>query len=101
MRVPSLLLIGLSLGLATVAASQTLSPLPKHAPLPTPTLTIATAGCANNPNAIGLARIVEVDTSGGPGFGFEHFKDLHFLCSKEFVLRFADGPVRGTPPAWR
>jgi len=98
MRVPSLLLIGLSLGLATVAASQTLSPLPKHAPLPTPTPTIATAGCANNPNALGLARIVEVDTTGGPGFGFEHFKDLDFLRPKEIVLTFDDGPwPRNTP----
>ena len=76
MRVASLLVIGLSLGLATVAASQTLSPLPKNAPLPTPTPTTATVGCGNNPNALGLARIVEVDTTGGPGFGFEHFKDL-------------------------
>ncbi len=99
MRVPSLFLIALSLGLATVAASQTLSPLPKNAPLPTPTPTIATAGCANNPNALGLARIVEVDTTGGPGFGFEHFKDLDFLRPKEIVLTFDDGPWPHNTPA--
>jgi peptidoglycan/xylan/chitin deacetylase (PgdA/CDA1 family) len=98
MRVPSLLVIGLSFGLATVAASQTLSPLPKNAPLPTPAPTTATAGCANNPNALGLARIVEVDTTGGPGFGLEHFKDLDFLRPKEIVLTFDDGPwPRNTP----
>jgi len=28
----------------------------------------------NNPNALGVARTVEIDTTGGPGFGFEHFK---------------------------
>jgi peptidoglycan/xylan/chitin deacetylase (PgdA/CDA1 family) len=99
MRVPSLLVIGLSLGLATVAASQTLSPLPKNAPLPTPPPTAATVGCANNPNALGLARIVEVDTTGGPGFGFEHFKDLDFLRPKEIVLTFDDGPWPHNTPA--
>src|SRR5689334_14428631 len=31
--------------------------------------------CAN-PGALGVSRVVEVDTSGGPGFGFEHFKQL-------------------------
>ena len=30
------------------------------------------ATCAN-PNALGVARTVEIDTTGGPGFGFEHF----------------------------
>jgi peptidoglycan/xylan/chitin deacetylase (PgdA/CDA1 family) len=99
MRVPSLLVIGLSFGLATVAASQTLSPLPKKAPLPTPTPTAATVGCANNHNALGLARIVEVDTTGGPGFGFEHFKDLDFLRPKEIVLTFDDGPWPHNTPA--
>src|SRR5437762_468365 len=29
--------------------------------------------CAN-PDALGLARTVVIDTTGGPGFGFEHFK---------------------------
>src|ERR1700722_6681235 len=31
--------------------------------------------CAN-PDALGVSRVVEVDTTGGPGFGFEHFKQL-------------------------
>src|ERR1700674_533589 len=38
--------------------------------------------CAN-PNALGVSRVVEVDTTGGPGFGFEHFKQLDFLTDKE------------------
>ena len=36
--------------------------------------------------------MVEVDTTGGPGFGFEHFKQLDFLTDKEVVLTFDDGP---------
>jgi peptidoglycan/xylan/chitin deacetylase (PgdA/CDA1 family) len=51
----------------------------------------ARAAC-NNPNALGIARTVEIDTTGGPGFGFEHFKQLDFLRDKEVVLTFDDGP---------
>ena len=47
--------------------------------------------CAN-PNALGLARTVEVDTTGGPGFGFEQYKQHDFLVLKEVVLTFDDGP---------
>ena len=47
---------------------------------------------APNPNALGIARVVEIDTTGGPGFGFEHFKQLDFLHDKEVVLTFDDGP---------
>src|SRR5262245_46807961 len=46
----------------------------------------------SNPNAIGVARVVEVDTTGGPGFGFEHFKSHDFLREGEVVLTFDDGP---------
>jgi len=31
-------------------------------------------------------------TTGGPGFGFEHFKQLDFLRDHEVVLTFDDGP---------
>jgi peptidoglycan/xylan/chitin deacetylase (PgdA/CDA1 family) len=51
----------------------------------------AKAPCAN-PNALGIARVVEIDTTGGPGFGFEHFKQLDFLRDHEVVLTFDDGP---------
>jgi peptidoglycan/xylan/chitin deacetylase (PgdA/CDA1 family) len=47
--------------------------------------------CAN-PDALGVSRVVEIDTTGGPGFGFEHFKQLDFLADKEVVLTFDDGP---------
>ena len=48
--------------------------------------------CPGNPDAIGLARTVEVDTTGGPGFGFEQYRAHDFLVQKEVVLTFDDGP---------
>jgi peptidoglycan-N-acetylglucosamine deacetylase len=54
--------------------------------------------CAN-PDALGVSRVVEVDTSGGPGFGFSHFKQLDFLADHEVVLTFDDGPWPGNTPA--
>jgi peptidoglycan/xylan/chitin deacetylase (PgdA/CDA1 family) len=56
------------------------------------------SACAN-PDALGVARVVEIDTTGGPGFGFEHFKQLDFLADKEVVLSFDDGPWPGSTPA--
>jgi peptidoglycan/xylan/chitin deacetylase (PgdA/CDA1 family) len=58
----------------------------------------AKAACAN-PNALGIGRVVEIDTTGGPGFGFEHFKQLDFLRDKEVVLTFDDGPWPVNTPA--
>ena len=60
---------------------------PQKAPVSSP----QKAACAN-PDALGVSRVVEVDTTGGPGFGFEHFKQLDFLADKEVVLTFDDGP---------
>jgi peptidoglycan/xylan/chitin deacetylase (PgdA/CDA1 family) len=48
--------------------------------------------CPGNPNALGLSRTVEVDTTGGPGFGLEQYKAHDFLVLKEVVLTFDDGP---------
>ena len=42
---------------------------------------------------------MEIDTTGGPGFGFEHFKELDFLRDKEVVLTFDDGPWPHNTPA--
>lgn len=53
----------------------------------------------SNPNALGVSRTVEIDTSGGPGFGFEHFKQHDFLRDKEVVLTFDDGPWLNNTPA--
>jgi len=67
------------------------------APAPAPAQP-ARAAC-NNPNALGVGRTVEIDTTGGPGFGFEHFKQLDFLRDKEVVLTFDDGPWPLNTPA--
>jgi len=48
-------------------------------------------GC-DKQGGMSLSRIVEIDTTGGPGFGFEHFKQYDFLRDKEVVLTFDDGP---------
>jgi peptidoglycan/xylan/chitin deacetylase (PgdA/CDA1 family) len=56
----------------------------------------ATAQCSN-PNALGTTRTVEIDTTGGPGFGFEHFRQHDFLRDHEVVLTFDDGPWVSTP----
>jgi peptidoglycan/xylan/chitin deacetylase (PgdA/CDA1 family) len=56
------------------------------------------AACSN-PNALGIARTVEIDTTGGPGFGFEHFKQHDFLRNKEVLLTFDDGPWPVNTPA--
>ncbi len=49
--------------------------------------------CAN-PAGLGVSRVVEIDTTGGPGFGFEHYKAYDFLEPREVVLTFDDGPQK-------
>jgi peptidoglycan/xylan/chitin deacetylase (PgdA/CDA1 family) len=71
---------------------------PQAAPAPAPPPAPAKAPCAN-PDALGIGRVVEIDTTGGPGFGFEHFKQLDFLKDKEVVLTFDDGPWPINTPA--
>jgi peptidoglycan/xylan/chitin deacetylase (PgdA/CDA1 family) len=80
--------------LARVAQNNTSSPAPA-APAPSAAPTPPTAKAipvCNNPDAIGLSRVVEIDTTGGPAFGTEHFKQYDFLRDKEVVLTFDDGP---------
>jgi len=67
-------------------------------PPPAPPV-VAPSGCQGNPNALGISRVVEIDTTGGPGFGFEHFKDHDFLRANEIVLTFDDGPWPKNTPA--
>jgi len=74
------------------------APAATPAPSPAPAATPAKANCAN-PDAIGVARVIQIDTTGGPGFGFEHFKQFDFLRDKEVVLTFDDGPWPGNTPA--
>ena len=48
-----------------------------------------------DPNTLGVTRTVEIDATGGPGFGFEHSKVYDFLRLREVVLTFDDGPQVG------
>jgi peptidoglycan/xylan/chitin deacetylase (PgdA/CDA1 family) len=77
------------------AAPPVAAPSPA-APPPPPPGPIAT--CPGNPNALGVSRVVEVDTTGGPGFGTEHFKGMDFLRPGEVVLTFDDGPWPNNTP---
>ena len=66
---------------------------------PTPTPVSKIPPCTNNPDGLGVSRVVEIDTTGGPGFGFEHYKAYDFLQDKEVVLTFDDGPWPGSTKA--
>jgi peptidoglycan/xylan/chitin deacetylase (PgdA/CDA1 family) len=52
-----------------------------------------------NPNALGISRTVQIDTTEGPGFGLEHFRNHDFLNDHEVVLTFDDGPWLNNTPA--
>jgi peptidoglycan/xylan/chitin deacetylase (PgdA/CDA1 family) len=56
-------------------------------------------GCQGRTDVLGISRTVEIDTTGGPGFGFEHFKQHDFLQPGEVVLTFDDGPWPHNTPA--
>ncbi len=84
-------------GEATKAAPPPQSPLRQPPPKPPRSRPRPRNPACANPNALGIARTVEIDTKGGPGFGFEHYKAYDFLQDKEVVLTFDDGPqVRTT-----
>ena len=72
------------------------APAAAAAPAPAPAAEpVVTKAKCDNPNALGVERVVQIDTTGGPGFGFEHFKAYDFLRDKEIVLTFDDGPWPG------
>src|SRR5471032_857141 len=48
----------------------------------------APSSACRNPDALGVSRVVEIDTAGGPGFGFEQYKAYDFLEPGEVVLTF-------------
>ena len=93
----SALAIALAISMSTASAvwAQTApAPAAQATPAPAPTAAVTKPKC-DNPNALGVERIVQIDTTGGPGFGFEHFKAYDFLRDKEIVLTFDDGPWPG------
>jgi len=68
------------------------APAPQTQPAAPPQAAAKAAIPCENPNAMGVARVVEIDTAGGPGFGSQHFKTYDFLRDHEVVLTFDDGP---------
>ena len=74
------------LWLVLVIAAATAFP-PRHA---------AAEGACPRTGTLGVSRTVEIDTTGGPGFGMEHYKAYDFLQPKEVVLTFDDGPQKFT-----
>ena len=78
---------------STRLAQTTPAPASSAASAPAPTASDQNnIPACDKPGGMGLSRIVEIDTTGGPGFGFEHFKQYDFLRDKEVVLTFDDGP---------
>src|SRR5258705_9484993 len=67
--------------------------IPAKPPAPPPK-----TACAD-PDALGVSRVVEINTTGGPGFRFQAFQQLDFLTDKEIVLTFDDGPWPGNNPS--
>jgi peptidoglycan/xylan/chitin deacetylase (PgdA/CDA1 family) len=90
--------------LGTTVAAGPATPAPAAAPTPAPAAAPPApapqpVSCPGNPDALGIARTVQIDTTGGPGFGFEHFKQHDFLKPGEVVLTFDDGPWPNHTPA--
>jgi peptidoglycan/xylan/chitin deacetylase (PgdA/CDA1 family) len=54
---------------------------------------LAQEPCKLGPDALGVARTVEIDTSVGPRFGFQ-YSEQSFLADGEVMLTFDDGPLR-------
>jgi peptidoglycan/xylan/chitin deacetylase (PgdA/CDA1 family) len=87
-----------------VVAQNTPAPTPAPAAAAAPQSAAApapakSAPTCDKPDGMGLARTVEIDTTGGPAFGTEHFKQYDFLREKEVVLTFDDGPWPENTPA--
>lgn len=67
------------------------TPPPPSQPQLTPAEVMKGPPCTN-PDGLGVSRVVEIDTTGGPGFGSGHFHQYDFLRPGEVVLTFDDGP---------
>ena len=78
------------------SSTEAAAPALAEVPIPAPA---ALRTCPSNPEALGVARVIEIDTTGGPGFGFEHFKMHDFLRPNEVLLTFDDGPWLHNTPA--
>ena len=79
MRIAAGLIFAGAVSLCVSGAAWSQTPAPKSnaapaataaAPMPAAAPAQAKAPCAN-PDALGIGRVVEIDTTGGPGFGFD------------------------------
>jgi peptidoglycan-N-acetylglucosamine deacetylase len=61
-------------------------------------VTATAMSCPGNPDALGTARIIEVDAKSTPRVGRKQFPSTLPLHAKELVLTFDDGPWPGTTP---
>lgn len=57
-----------------------------------------TAPCPGNPDALGTARILQIDAVTTPRVGRKQFPQTLPLQDREVVLTFDDGPLRTTTP---
>jgi peptidoglycan/xylan/chitin deacetylase (PgdA/CDA1 family) len=96
---PSTLVAQSPAAAAMPAQAPSANPAPAPAQAAAPATSAQATSCPGNPDALGVSRVVEIDTTGGPGFGFEHFKAHDFLRDGEVVLTFDDGPWPKNTPA--
>jgi peptidoglycan/xylan/chitin deacetylase (PgdA/CDA1 family) len=92
MRLVAAITLAMSVSLAALGAAQAQQAEKASTSGAAPAGAAAAPKKCANPDALGVARTVQIDTTGAPGFGFEHFKAYDFLKNKEVVLTFDDGP---------
>ena len=68
------------------------APAPAQPHVAPPAIPSRASDCLGTTGALRVARKVEIDTTGGPGFGLEQYRTIDFLRPKEVVLTFDDGP---------
>jgi hypothetical protein len=87
-----------------VAQAPQTSPAGPNAPAPNaaaqakPAPSTTAIPACDKPGGMRLARIVEIDTTGGPGFGFEHFKQYDFNVAGLGGTEEDLGPSISSPP---
>lgn len=67
----------------------------QQAPPPRPPMAVAPPAKSCDPaRVLGVSRVAEIDTTGGPRFGHLQYKEHDLLADGEIVLTFDDGPLR-------
>lgn len=84
---------------AVAAAPSAAAPMPQSQPAMDRRPAVFNKPTCTNPNALGVSRTVQIDTTGGPGLGMSQYRDYDFLQPGEVVLTFDDGPWPNTTPA--